>query len=112
MSVTGEPGRGPMRVGVAVADLAAGFRRPTGVVALVEREHSGQGQWVHTSLLQAMTPLIDFQAVRYLMDGEVPAQDGQLPPDQHAYVRLHHSRRLHQRRRFRRRNVVAPVQGN
>src|SRR6059058_2211401 len=75
MTVNGEPGRGPMRVGLPVADLTAGFMLAYGVVvALMERERSGQGQWVHTSLLQANIRLMEFQAARYLMTGEVPGQ--------------------------------------
>lgn len=77
MSVTGEPGRGPMRTGAAIADMAAGLFAALGVMtALLEREHSGKGQWVQSSLLQAGIALLDFQAVRYLMKGEVPSQVG------------------------------------
>ncbi|MCX7686183.1 MAG: CoA transferase [Acetobacteraceae bacterium] len=77
MSITGEPGRGPMRVGIPVADLAAGILAAQGILlALIEREKSGRGQWVQTSLLQAMVFLLDFQAARYLVDGEVPGQAG------------------------------------
>src|SRR5207237_6612001 len=67
MTVNGEPGRGPMRVGLPVADLTAGFMLAHGIVcALLERERSGKGQWVHTSLLQANIRLMELQAVRYL----------------------------------------------
>ncbi|MCR9152270.1 MAG: CoA transferase [Rhodobacteraceae bacterium] len=77
MSITGHPGQGPMRAGCAVADSSAGLYAATGIlVALAERERSGQGQWVHTSLLQAQIALLDFQAARYLVDGEVPQQAG------------------------------------
>jgi crotonobetainyl-CoA:carnitine CoA-transferase CaiB-like acyl-CoA transferase len=77
MSITGEPGRGPMRVGIPVADLAAGILAAQGILlALIERQRSGRGQWVQTSLLQAMVFLLDFQAARYLVDGEVPGQAG------------------------------------
>ena len=77
MMVTGEPGRGPMRAGTAVADLAAGLYAALGVLtALHERERSGEGQWVQSSLLQAQIGLLDFQAARYLMTGEVPPQVG------------------------------------
>ena len=77
MSITGEPGRGPMRVGIPIADLAAGLLAAQGVLlALLARERTGRGQWVQTSLLQAMVFLLDFQAARYLMDGEVPGQAG------------------------------------
>jgi len=81
MTVNGEPGRGPMRVGLPVADLTAGFMLAYGiVVALVERERSGRGQWVHTSLLQANIRLMEFQAARYLLAGEVPGQAGNYHP--------------------------------
>src|SRR5918992_1337581 len=77
MSVTGEPGRGPMRVGIPVADLCAGIFCAQGILlALLERERSGRGQWVQTSLLQAQVFMLDFQAARWLMDREVPGQAG------------------------------------
>jgi len=77
MMVTGEPGRGPMRAGTAVADLAAGIYAACGVLtALLEREVSGTGQWVQSNLLQAQIGLMDFQAARYLMSGDVPQQVG------------------------------------
>jgi formyl-CoA transferase len=77
MMVTGEPGRGPMRAGTAVADLAAGLYAALGILtALHERERSGEGQWVQSNLLQAQITLMDFQAARYLMTGEVPPQVG------------------------------------
>ncbi len=73
MSVTGTPESGPMRAGVAIADLSAGIMLAYGiVVALLERERSGKGQWVHTSLLQANIRMMDFQATRWLMAGEIP----------------------------------------
>jgi crotonobetainyl-CoA:carnitine CoA-transferase CaiB-like acyl-CoA transferase len=81
MTVNGEPGRGPMRVGLPVADLTAGFMLAHGIVcALLERERSGKGQWVHTSLLQANIRLMEFQAARYLLAGEVPRQAGNFHP--------------------------------
>jgi crotonobetainyl-CoA:carnitine CoA-transferase CaiB-like acyl-CoA transferase len=81
MSVTGEPGRGPMRVGTALADLSAGVFAAMGVlVALHERERSGRGQWVQTSLLQAQIFMLDFQAARYLVAGEVARQAGNNHP--------------------------------
>src|SRR5438105_15091958 len=81
MTVNREPGRGPMRVGLAVADLTAGFMLAHGILcALLERERSGKGQWVHTSLLQANIRLMEFQAARYLLTGEVPGQAGNYHP--------------------------------
>ncbi len=77
MSITGLPGQGPVRVGIPVADLTAGLLLAHGiVVALFERERSGQGQWVHTSLLEAMVRMLDFQATRWLIGGEIPPQAG------------------------------------
>lgn len=77
MAVTGFPGGAPTRAGTAVADLSAGLYAATGIlIALNERAVSGLGQWVQTSLLQAQIALMDFQAARYLLDGEVPAQVG------------------------------------
>jgi crotonobetainyl-CoA:carnitine CoA-transferase CaiB-like acyl-CoA transferase len=77
MSVTGYPRQGPMRVGIAIADSSAGVYAATGIlIALAERERSGLGQWVQTSLLQAQIAMMDFQAARYLIDGEVPGQAG------------------------------------
>jgi crotonobetainyl-CoA:carnitine CoA-transferase CaiB-like acyl-CoA transferase len=77
MSVTGAPGKGPMRTGAAIADIAGGLFAALGVMtALLERETSGKGQWVQSSLLQSGIALLDFQAARYLMKGEVPPQVG------------------------------------
>jgi len=77
MSVTGLSGQGPVRVGIPVADLTAGIFLAQGILAaLIERERSGRGQWVHTSLLQAMVTMLDFQASRWLIASEVPPQAG------------------------------------
>jgi crotonobetainyl-CoA:carnitine CoA-transferase CaiB-like acyl-CoA transferase len=77
MSITGEPGRGPMRVGIPVADLCAGLFCAMGILtALLEREVSGEGQWVSTSLLQAQIFMLDFQAARWLQMHEVAKQAG------------------------------------
>ncbi len=81
MSVTGEPGGEPMRVGIPIADLCAGIFAAQGIlVALLERETSGKGQWLHTSLLEAMVYMMDFQTARYLIDGEVATQAGNFHP--------------------------------
>ena len=81
MSVTGLPGDGPVRVGIPIADLCAGIFAAQGVlVALLEREASGRGQWLHTSLLEAMVYMMDFQTSRYLIDGEVATQAGNFHP--------------------------------
>lgn len=81
MSITGEPGAGPMRVGIPIADLCAGLFAAQGIlIALYERQHSGRGQWVQTSLLQAQVFMLDFQAARFLMDGDVPKQAGNNHP--------------------------------
>lgn len=77
MSVTGQPEGPPMRVGAAVVDVAAGLFAALGVMtALIERSQSGRGQWVQSSLLHAGIAIMDFQAARYLISGEVPTQMG------------------------------------
>jgi formyl-CoA transferase len=81
MSITGEPGRGPMRVGIPVADLTAGIFAAMGVlIALLEREQSGEGQWVKSSLLGAQISMLDFQAARWTIAKEVPGQAGNNHP--------------------------------
>ncbi len=81
MSVTGHPGQGPLRVGIPIADLCGGIFAAYGVtVALLEREHSGKGQWLHTSLLEAMMYMMDFQTSRWTIDGEIPGQAGNFHP--------------------------------
>jgi formyl-CoA transferase len=81
MSITGLPGQGPVRAGIPVADLSAGLLCALGILtALLEREVSGEGQWVQTSLLQAQIFMLDFQAARWLMDAEVPGQAGNNHP--------------------------------
>lgn len=81
MSVTGNPGEGPMRVGIAIADLCSGIFAAYGItVALLERERSGRGQWLHTSLLEAMVYMMDFQTARWTIDGEIPGQAGNFHP--------------------------------
>jgi crotonobetainyl-CoA:carnitine CoA-transferase CaiB-like acyl-CoA transferase len=77
MSVTGFAGQGPVRTGAAIADVTAGLFAALGVMtALIERERSGRGQWVQSSLLHSAIALADFQAARYLKEGEVPPQVG------------------------------------
>ena len=81
MSITGQPGQGPMRVGIPVADLTAGMFCALGIlVALLERETSGEGQWVATSLLQAQIFMLDFQAARWLQMKELAKQAGNNHP--------------------------------
>ncbi len=77
MSITGLPGQGPVRVGIPIADLTAGTLLALGVMlALFDRERTGQGKWVTTSLLEAQVFMLDFQATRWLMAGEVAGQAG------------------------------------
>jgi formyl-CoA transferase len=77
MSITGLPGQGPVRVGIPIADLTAGIFLAQGIlVALYERTKSGKGQWVHTSLLEAMVRMLDFQTTRWLIGKEIPPQAG------------------------------------
>lgn len=81
MSVTGLPGQGPVRVGIPIADLCAGIFAAQGIlVALLEREQSGRGQFLHTSLLESMVSMMDFQTSRWLIDGEVATQAGNYHP--------------------------------
>ncbi len=81
MSITGLPGQGPVRVGIPIADLTAGIFLAQGIlVALLEREQSGEGQWVKTSLLEAQIFMLDFQASRWLLDKDVPKQAGNNHP--------------------------------
>ncbi len=81
MSITGLPGQGPVRVGIPVADLTAGIFAALGIlVALLEREVSGEGQWVQSSLLGAQISMLDFQAARWLIGHEVPGQAGNNHP--------------------------------
>jgi crotonobetainyl-CoA:carnitine CoA-transferase CaiB-like acyl-CoA transferase len=77
MSITGEPGRGPMRVGIPIADLTAGiFLSQAVLLALIQRQATGVGQWVHTSLLEAEIFMLDFQASRWLIENDVAKQAG------------------------------------
>ena len=81
MSITGLPGQGPVRVGVPIADLSAGLYTAIGIlIALLQRDETGKGQWVRTSLLQAQIAMLDFQAARWLIDKEVPPQAGNNHP--------------------------------
>ena len=81
MSLTGIPGQGPVRVGIPVADLSAGLFCAIGILlALLERQRSGRGQWLHTSLLEAMVFMLDFQASRWLVEKEIPKQSGNNHP--------------------------------
>jgi crotonobetainyl-CoA:carnitine CoA-transferase CaiB-like acyl-CoA transferase len=81
MSVTGLPGTEPTRAGIPVSDLAAGLYLAVGVlVALHDRDRTGTGRWVQTSLLESMIAMMDFQAARWTIDHEVPAQAGNHHP--------------------------------
>jgi crotonobetainyl-CoA:carnitine CoA-transferase CaiB-like acyl-CoA transferase len=83
MSITGEPDGVPMRVGVPISDLAAGIHLATGILSAVhERSKSGKGQWIKTSLLEAMVAMLDFQATRWTVDGEIPGAAGNDHPTQ------------------------------
>src|SRR6202047_78420 len=81
MSVTGAAASGPVKVGVPIADVSAGLFGVIGVLgALVEREHSGLGQRVSTSLLAGQVGIHTFQATRYLIAGQVPGVSGNHHP--------------------------------
>ncbi len=82
MSITGTPGNGPVRTGAAVADVGTGLYLALGILtALLEREQSGEGQWVHTSLLESMMGILDFQAAAWIFDKRVPQQCGNNHPN-------------------------------
>jgi formyl-CoA transferase len=77
MSITGLPGQGPVRVGIPIADLTAGNLLALGIMtALFDREVTGVGRWVQTSLLESQVFMLDFQATRWLMAKEVAPQAG------------------------------------
>jgi formyl-CoA transferase len=81
MSVTGVPGQGPLRVGVAISDVSAGLYLAVGIlIALHKRHRTGRGQWVQTSLLEAMIGMMDFQAARWTIARDVPGQEGNHHP--------------------------------
>jgi crotonobetainyl-CoA:carnitine CoA-transferase CaiB-like acyl-CoA transferase len=81
MSITGLPGEGPVRVGIAVTDLVSGAFLAQGLlIALLDREVTGQGRWVQTSLIEAGIALLDFQATRWLMKKDIPGQEGNFHP--------------------------------
>ncbi|MCE2407576.1 MAG: CoA transferase [Pseudomonadales bacterium] len=81
MSITGHPGGGPVRAGIAISDTTAGMFLGQGILlALIQREKTGEGQWVHTSLLEGMLCKLDFQGARFTMLGDVPKQQGNNHP--------------------------------
>ena len=81
MWLTGTPDTAPLRVGIPIGDLLAGYFAALGIlVALLERERSGQGQRVETSLLEALVGSLSFQAAKYLNTGEVPPPVGNHHP--------------------------------
>ena len=81
MSITGLPGQGPVRVGIPICDLTAGIFLAQGILlALIDREKTGEGQWVHTSLLESIIQMLDFQGSRWLIKGEVAPQAGNNHP--------------------------------
>ena len=112
MSITGEPGRGPMRVGIPICDLTAGLLLAQAItLALYNRERTKKGQWVHTSLIEAQIFMLDFQAARWLMKNEVAKQAGNDHPTSIPTGVFPTERRLHQHRRRRRQDVAALRQG-
>ena len=99
MSITGLPGQGPVRVGIAIADLTAGVFCAMGILlALLEREESGEGQWVQTSLLAAQVAMLDFQAARWLLAKRGAGAGRQQPSHRDSDRRLRDRRRTHQYR--------------
>ena len=81
MSITGLPNQGPVRVGIPICDLTSGIFLAQGILmALLDREVTGEGQWVHTSLLESIMQMLDFQASRWTIEGEVAPQAGNNHP--------------------------------
>jgi crotonobetainyl-CoA:carnitine CoA-transferase CaiB-like acyl-CoA transferase len=81
MSITGDKNGEPTRVGIAISDTSAGMFLGQGILlALIARDQTGEGQWVHTSLLESMLCKLDFQGARYTMSGDVPARAGNHHP--------------------------------
>ena len=112
MSVTGLPGQGPVRAGIAVADSCGRAVLRAGVLtALLDREVTGVGRWVQTSLLQAQIAMLDFQAARWLVEGEVAGQEGNNHPTAVPMGAVRGRRRARQHRRRRRRDVREPLPG-
>ena len=82
MSVTGYPGEGPLRVGASIADISAGMILVQGILtALYQRERTGEGQWVQTSLLESLASVLDFQVARWLRNGEIAGRGGNNHPN-------------------------------
>ncbi len=112
MSITGLPGQGPVRVGIPVADLTSGIFLAQGILAaLIERERSGKGQWVHTSLLEAMVTDARLPGHALARRQGDPAAGRQRPPDRHPDRRVPHRGRAHQHRGVGPGDVPAPVRG-
>ncbi|MDE0874090.1 MAG: CoA transferase, partial [Acidimicrobiales bacterium] len=77
MAITGLPGQGPVRAGVAISDVTSGLQLAVGILtALHERHRTGKGRWVHTSLLESMIGMLDFQAARWTVASDDPPQAG------------------------------------
>ena len=96
MWITGFQGQGPLRVGVPIADLASGMYTAIGVlIALLQREETGEGQWVHSSLLEAQIAMLDFQAARLEHRQRGAGSGGQRSPHQHSDRRVSDNRWLH-----------------
>lgn len=77
MSVTGEPGGTPMRIGVSLCDLTAGLYAALGVMgALQARAHTGRGQFVDTSLMETQLSYVSYLLTSYISTGNVPGPHG------------------------------------
>lgn len=86
MSITGqpdgEPGSGPMKVGVALTDIITGLYATIGVLAaLTHRDRTGEGQHVETALLDVQVACLANQAMNYLTTGKAPARMGNAHPN-------------------------------
>ena len=113
MSITGEPGGKPHARGLAVADVGAGMYAAMGILmAVIERQRSGQGQWVQASLLHSLIAMLDFQVARYPERGRCAGRGGQRPPDQFAHGPVPGQRRSVQPGLVGRGHLAAPVRAS
>lgn len=82
MSITGEPGREPQRVGVAVVDLFTGVYAAGAILAaLHRRQTTGDGGWIDMALLDVQTAMLANQAMNHLVGGEIPGLMGNAHPN-------------------------------
>ena len=81
VSITGEPGRSPVRVGYSIGDMGAGLFAATAILAaLHEREKSGKGQWIDVAMVDCQVALCENACARYFATGEIPKPLGTRHP--------------------------------